>query len=212
MRWLQKGMTGWQPGTLFWTVTRPCHCVWHSRLPDDENCSASRSCYVKQQKCHKKWPRRRTPLLVSGTPHLCSVIAMVCRANLTHLCLDRAAGFLDPIPEWRGNLGTLLPRIPVVPAAGTLWIASPPEPLVPGKSRSRRWWLLFQPERQRAALGICKSRVQPLLVTHAEVSAAVYDVHCWYFLLCLFQVRLFYFYGNILHTKATLTEVEKFQN
>lgn len=107
-------MTGWEPGALFCTFKRPCNCIWHSRLPDDENYSTSKSFYMEHQRCHEKWTRRRTLLVGLGIPHLSSVIAMVWRASFSHLHLGRAAGFLDPIPERQGNLRTLLFCIPVV--------------------------------------------------------------------------------------------------
>lgn len=46
---------------------------------------------MEQQRCHEKWVRRRTLLLVLGTPHLSSVIAVVCRASFSHLCLGCGA-------------------------------------------------------------------------------------------------------------------------
>lgn len=188
-------MTGWEPGAPFRTFKRPCNCVWHSRLPDDENYSASKSCYLEQQRHHEKWTRRRTPLVVLGTPHLSFVISVVRRANFSHLRLGRAAGFLDPIPERQGNLGTLLLRIPVARAAGTLWIASPSEWLVPQEEESLPLVVAFPAQVAESWLGDLK--VLGSASADDPCRGQCSCVRCTLLVFCLFSSLLFYFYANI---------------
>lgn len=198
-------MTGWEPGTLFCTFKRPCNCIRHSRLPDDEDYSASKSCYMEQQGCHKKWTRRGTPLVVSGTLHLSSVISVACRANFSHPRLGRAAGFRDPIPERQGNLGTLPPRIPAVWAAGTLWIASPPKRLVPREEESLPLVVALPAQVAESWLGDLK-----VLGSAAAADPCGGQCSCirCTLLVFFFQVCFFIFMETSqgLYTKAVLTE------